>query len=43
MVSIKHSEDKYYLFYCVGRWQYVPCYNVKHVSCMSHCQNERCG
>lgn len=43
MVSIKHSEVKYYLFYCADTWQRVSCYNVKHISCMSHCRNERCG
>lgn len=43
MVSIKHSEGKYYLFYCLGTWRFVPNNNVKHVSCMSHFWNERCG
>lgn len=43
MVSVTHSEDKYYLLYCIGAWRYVPRYNVKHVSGMSHCQNEKIG
>lgn len=43
MVSTKHSEDKYHVFYCIGTWGYVPNYNVKHVSSMRHCQHERGG